>query len=44
MRDNASNTYAPINTPKRVPEGMWIVDGPLIRFGWHGRSFASRRE
>jgi hypothetical protein len=34
MRDNASITYAPINTLKRVAEGVWIVDGPVIRFGW----------
>jgi hypothetical protein len=34
MRDNASITYAPINTLKRVAEDVWIVDGPVIRFGW----------
>jgi hypothetical protein len=34
MRNDASITYAPINTLKRVAEGVWIVDGPTIRFGW----------
>ena len=26
-------TYPPLNTLKRVAENVWIVDGPLIRFG-----------
>ena len=34
MRNDASITYAPINTLKRVAEGVWIVDGATIRFGW----------
>jgi hypothetical protein len=29
----ASPTYDPINTLKRVAPDLWIVDGPLIRFG-----------
>ena len=26
-------TYSPLNTLKRVADDVWIVDGPLIRFG-----------
>jgi len=29
----ASSTYDPINTLKPVAPDLWIVDGPLIRFG-----------
>jgi len=25
--------YPPLNTLKRIADGVWIVDGPLIRFG-----------
>jgi hypothetical protein len=28
--------YPPLDTPKRVANGLWIVDGPLIRFGGFG--------
>lgn len=28
-----NQTYPPLNTLKRVAENVWIVDGPLIRFG-----------
>jgi hypothetical protein len=34
VRYNASITSAPINTVNRLAEGVWIVDGPVIRFGW----------
>lgn len=27
------DTYEPLNTLKRIAPGLWIVDGPLIRFG-----------
>jgi hypothetical protein len=43
MLDDAQITYPPVNTLKPVAQNVWIVDGPAIRFGWHGRSFASRR-
>jgi hypothetical protein len=29
----AEQTYPPLNTLKPVAAGLWIVDGPLIRFG-----------
>lgn len=29
-------TYPPLNTPKAVAEGVWIVDGPTIGFGIPG--------
>jgi hypothetical protein len=37
-------TYPPLNTLKRVVEDVWIVDGPLIRFGMFGlaMSFPTR--
>jgi hypothetical protein len=28
-----SGTYPPLNTLKRVADDVWIVDGPIIRFG-----------
>jgi hypothetical protein len=31
-------TYPPLGTPKRVADDVWIVDGPLIRFGGFGLS------
>jgi Domain of unknown function (DUF4336) len=36
MPDEALATYPPLNTLKPVADGMWIVDGPLIRFGVPG--------
>jgi len=27
------DTYEPLNTLKAVAPGLWVVDGPLIRFG-----------
>lgn len=33
MSHDACATYPPLNTLKRVAEDLWIVDGPLIRFG-----------
>lgn len=37
-------TYPPLNTLKPVCENVWIVDGPLIRFGmpWPKLSFPTR--
>jgi Domain of unknown function (DUF4336) len=42
QRDKA--TYTPLNTLKRVCEDVWVVDGPLIRFGmpWPKLSFPTR--
>ncbi|HET6545697.1 MAG TPA: DUF4336 domain-containing protein [Rhodanobacteraceae bacterium] len=39
-----SITYPPINTPKSVAENLWIVDGPVIRFGlpWPRMPFPTR--
>lgn len=44
MRNDASATYAPINTLKRVVDNIWIVDGPVIRFGmpWPKFPFPTR--
>jgi hypothetical protein len=43
---NAQNTmtYPPINTLKSVTENVWVVDGPLIRFGmpWPKMPFPTR--
>ncbi|HUN99966.1 MAG TPA: DUF4336 domain-containing protein [Bradyrhizobium sp.] len=36
MPPKASLTYPPLNTLKAVAEDIWIVDGPLIRFGAAG--------
>lgn len=38
------STYAPINTLKPVTENVWIVDGPVIRFGlpWPKMPFPTR--
>jgi hypothetical protein len=33
---HAHATYPPVNTLKPVTENVWIVDGPLIRFGMAG--------
>jgi len=41
---NASATYPPLNTLKPIAEQVWIVDGPIIRFGmpWPKMSFPTR--
>jgi hypothetical protein len=33
MPDEILATYPPLNTLKPVADGIWVVDGPLIRFG-----------
>jgi hypothetical protein len=33
MSEADQATYPPINTLKRVADDVWIVDGPMIRFG-----------
>jgi hypothetical protein len=40
----SSAVYAPLNTLKPVASGLWIVDGPLIRFGmpWPKMPFPTR--
>jgi hypothetical protein len=37
-------TYPPLNTLKWVVENLWIVDGPIIRFGmpWPKLPFPTR--
>ncbi len=42
--NDALATYAPINTLKRVADDVWIVDGPVIRFGfpWPKLPFPTR--
>ena len=37
-------TYPPVNTLKRVADNLWIVDGPIIRFGapWLKMPFPTR--
>lgn len=44
MHDDAIATYPPINTLKRVTDNVWIVDGPVIRFGmsWPKFPFPTR--
>jgi hypothetical protein len=44
MHDETGATYPPINTLKRVAEDVWIVDGPVIRFGlpWPKFPFPTR--
>lgn len=44
MIDTSNPTYPPLNTLKRVAENLWIVDGPIIRFGmpWPKMSFPTR--
>jgi hypothetical protein len=41
---DASATYEPVNTLKPVAEDIWIVDGPVIRFGmpWPKMPFPTR--
>ncbi|MBS0411091.1 MAG: DUF4336 domain-containing protein [Proteobacteria bacterium] len=36
MRAPAFAPYAPLNVPKRVARGVWIVDGPEIHFDYLG--------
>jgi hypothetical protein len=40
----AHNTYPPLNTLKRACDNLWIVDGPVIRFGmpWPKMPFPTR--
>jgi hypothetical protein len=44
MEPQTSGTYAPINTLKRVADGVWIVDGGIIKFGapWPKMPFPTR--
>lgn len=44
MSDTSHGTYPPLNTLKPVAENVWIVDGPLIRFGmpWPKMPFPTR--
>lgn len=44
MRNGSSATYQPINTLKRVVDNLWIVDGPVVRFGmpWPKFPFPTR--
>jgi len=44
MRDEACAMYLPINTLKSVAHNVWIVDGPVIRFGmpWPKFPFPTR--
>ena len=44
MHDDARATSPPITTLKRVADNVWIVDGPVIRFGmpWPKFPFPTR--
>ncbi len=44
MPNAPRGTYPPLDTLKLVAENVWIVDGPLIRFGmpWPKMSFPTR--
>jgi hypothetical protein len=44
MREAARPTYPPLNTLKPVCDDLWIVDGPVIRFGmpWPKMPFPTR--
>lgn len=44
MALDESGTYPPLNTLKAVAEDIWIVDGPVIRFGfpWPKLPFPTR--
>jgi hypothetical protein len=44
MTGNQDFAYSPINVPKPVAEDLWIVDGPVIRFGmpWPKMPFPTR--
>ncbi|WP_375763466.1 DUF4336 domain-containing protein [Bradyrhizobium sp. Pha-3] len=37
-------TYPPLNTPKPVADDVWMIDGPIIRFGprWFKMPFPTR--
>lgn len=44
MHDGEQVTYPPLNTLKPVADDLWIVDGPIIRFGmpWPKMPFPTR--
>jgi len=44
MSREAHLTYPPLNTLKQVCDEVWIVDGPVIRFGpsWFKAPFSTR--
>ena len=44
MRDHTVVTYPPLGTLKPVVEDIWIIDGPVIRFGprWLAMPFSTR--
>jgi hypothetical protein len=44
MHDDVRSTYPPLNTLKPVADDLWIVDGPVIRFGlpWPKLPFPTR--
>jgi hypothetical protein len=44
MHDDVRSTYPPINTLKPLADDLWIVDGPVIRFGlpWPKLPFLTR--
>jgi Domain of unknown function (DUF4336) len=44
MPNEERSTYVPLNTLKPVADNVWIVDGPLIRFGmpWPKMAFPTR--
>jgi hypothetical protein len=44
MINRANFTYPPLNTLKPVAENIWVVDGPVIRFGprWLNMPFPTR--
>ena len=44
MSSETNLTYPPINILKPVTENLWIVDGPVIRFGmpWPKMPFSTR--
>lgn len=44
MTDDVVACYPPLNTAKQIVEDLWIVDGPVIRFGvaWLKMPFPTR--
>lgn len=44
MSDEHRGTYPPLNTLKRIADDIWVVDGPIIRFGmrWPKMPFPTR--
>jgi hypothetical protein len=44
MNDQARGVYSPLNVMKPVAANVWIVDGPIIRFGprWLAAPFPTR--